>query len=84
MDVLGNLQYHNKVQNRVMDRINIKERSWKCREGKFVCIVLAVVMPSEVFELIANTLQAHRKTHCKLILKPLIYLTNNSQDELTL
>ena len=34
--------------------------------------------PSEEFELTANTLQAHMKTHNKLILKPLIYLTANS------
>ena len=42
------------------------------------------IPPSEEFEFTANTLQAHMKTHCKLILKPLIYLTANSQDDLTL
>ena len=39
--------------------------------------------PSEEFELTANTLQAHMKTHGKLILKPLIYLTAHSGDDLT-
>ena len=40
--------------------------------------------PSKEFELTAKTLQAHMKTHSKLILKPLIYYTANSQDDLTL
>ena len=40
--------------------------------------------PSEEFELTANTLQAHMKPFGKLILKPLICLTANSQDDLTL
>ena len=38
--------------------------------------------PSEEFELTANTLQAHMKPHGKLILKPLIYLTVHSWDDL--
>ena len=41
-------------------------------------------LPSEESELTANMLWAHMKTHGKLILKPLICLTANSQDELTL
>ena len=41
-------------------------------------------LPSEEFELTANTLWAHMKTHGKLVLKPLIYLKANSQDMLTL
>ena len=40
--------------------------------------------PGKECELTANTLSAHMKTHSKLILKPLIYLIANSQDELTL
>ena len=40
--------------------------------------------PSEEFELTANTLWVHKITHGKLILKPLIYPTVNSQHELTL
>ena len=40
-------------------------------------------LPSEEFELTAKLL-AHMKTYGKLILKPLIYLTANSQDDLTL
>ena len=40
-------------------------------------------VPSEEFELTANTRWAHMKTHGKLILKPLIYLTANSQEDLT-
>ena len=40
-------------------------------------------IPSEEFELTANTLQAHMKPHGKLILKPLIYLTVHSRDDLT-
>ena len=40
-------------------------------------------MPSEEFELTANTLQAHMKPHGKLILKPLIYVTMLSLDDLT-
>ena len=43
-----------------------------------------VAVPIEQFELTANTLQAHMKTHGKLILKPLICLTANSHDDLTL
>ena len=35
-------------------------------------------IPSEEFELTANTLQAHMKPHGKLILKLLIYLTAHS------
>ena len=41
-------------------------------------------LPSDEFELTANTLQAHMKPQGKLILKPLIYLMANTQDELTL
>ena len=37
--------------------------------------------PSEEFELTANTLQVHMKPHG--ILKPLIYLTAHSWDDLT-
>ena len=40
-------------------------------------------LPSEEFEVIANTLQAHMKAHGKLILKPLSYLTMHSRDDLT-
>ena len=36
------------------------------------------IYPSEEFEVTANPLLAHLKTHGKLILKPLIYLTANS------
>ena len=41
-------------------------------------------VPSEEFELTANTLQAPMKTDGRLILKPLIYHTANSPDDLTL
>ena len=40
-------------------------------------------LPSEEFELTANTLQAHMKPYGKLILNPLIYLTAHSCDDLT-
>ena len=40
-------------------------------------------IPSEELKLTANTLQAHMKPHGKLILKPLIYLTAHSRDDLT-
>ena len=52
--------------------------------GAFFAKILCVHEPSEEFELTANTLRAHMKTHVKLILKPLIYLTADSQDEFTL
>ena len=42
------------------------------------------LQPSEEFQFIASTLQAHMKTHVKLILKPLIYHTANFLDDLTL
>ena len=35
-------------------------------------------IPSDEFELTANTLQANMKPHSKFILKPLIYLTAES------
>ena len=38
---------------------------------------------SEEFELTVNTLQAHMKPHGKLILKPLMYFTVLSRDDLT-
>ena len=47
-------------------------------------VIRAKGTPSEEFKFTANTLQAHMKTDGKLILKPLIYLTANSQDDLTL
>ena len=37
--------------------------------------------PSEEFVLTANSLGAHIKTHRKLILRTLSYLTVNSQDD---
>ena len=37
--------------------------------------------PSEEFEVTANSLGAHTKTHGKLILRTLRYLTVNSQDD---
>ena len=40
-------------------------------------------LPSEEFELTDDTLQADIKLHGKLILKPLIYLTAHSWDDLT-
>ena len=43
-----------------------------------------VVLPSEEFEVTANSPSAHIETHGKLILRTLSYLTVNSQDELTL
>ena len=46
--------------------------------------VTCVALPGEKIEFTANILQSLMKTHGKLILKPLIYLTANSQDELTL
>ena len=38
-------------------------------------------LPSEEFELTANSLGAHIETHCGLILRTLGYLTVNSQDD---
>ena len=38
-------------------------------------------MPSEEFEVIANSLGAHIETHRKLIMRTLSYLTVNSQDD---
>ena len=43
-----------------------------------------IFYPSEEFEFTANTLRAHMITYGKLILKPLIYLTANTADELIL
>ena len=61
------------------------------KEKPNVCLFLGCLelkdildcLPSEEFELTANTLQAHMKPHGKLILKPLIYLTAHSSDDLT-
>ena len=36
-------------------------------------------LPSEEFELTANTLRAHMTTHGKLVLKPLIYIVPHSE-----
>ena len=41
-------------------------------------------IPSEEFEVTANSLGAHIETHGELILRTLMYLTVNSQDELIL
>ena len=49
-----------------------------------VCQLVCCDLPSEEFELTSNTLRAHMKTHGKVISKPLIYRTGNSQDVLTL
>ena len=38
------------------------------------------MIPSEEFELTANSMGAHIETHRKLILRTLSYLTVNSQD----
>ena len=45
--------------------------------------VCHTTLRSEEFELTANTLWAYKKTHGKLILKLLIYLTAHSWDGLT-
>ena len=39
--------------------------------------------PSEEFKLTASTQRAHMKSHGKLVLKPLSYLTMHSRDDLT-
>ena len=54
------------------------------RHSKIKFLEIHQEYPSEEFEFTANTLQAHMKTHSKLILKPLIYHTAISRDELTL
>ena len=52
-------------------------------DGLNRCKQYTSCVPSEEIELTANTLQAHMKPHSMLILKPLIYLTAHSQDDLT-
>ena len=39
------------------------------------------ILPSEEFELTANSLGAHIETHGQFILRTLTYLTVNSQDD---
>ena len=62
-------------------------------DGELFCLKLVLIklalltefieLPSEEYELRAKTLQARMKPHGKLILKPLIYLTAHSRDDLT-
>ena len=54
---------------------------WSCHTDK---LRKEVCEPSEEFDFSAKTLQAHMKTHSKLILKSLIYHTANWWDDLTL
>ena len=56
------------------------------RGGRVVYSVSVVnrLGPSKEFELAANSLWAHIITHDNVIMRPLIWLTANSRDELTL
>ena len=71
--IIGNKQYC-KIED-VLSKLKILRKQ---------CEPACLAVPSEEFEFTTNTLQAHMKTHGKLILKPFVYHTANSRDDVTL
>ena len=49
--------------------------------AEFIILVQLETMPSEEFDLTANSLRAHIEIHVGLIFRTLSYLTVNSQDD---